>query len=74
MGGSFAGVDAPIAREQVEDLDDHEPPKTEEQLEAIAQAWYAESARRLADLRAGRTMPVPWDSAMAEIKARLASR
>lgn len=38
--------------------------------EEIARAWTDEALRRLEDLRAGRTRPIPWEEARKRIFAR----
>lgn len=45
----------------------------EDALEAIAQAWDEEIARRVADMGAGRTQWIPADEAMRRIRERIAA-
>ena len=42
----------------------------EEPPEEIERAWTEEARRRLEDLRAGRTQPIPWEEARRRIFAR----
>jgi putative addiction module component (TIGR02574 family) len=42
----------------------------DEPPEAIERAWTEEALRRLDDLRAGRTQPIPWEEARQRIFAR----
>ena len=42
----------------------------EEPPEEIERAWTEEALRRLEDIRAGRTQPIPWEEARRRIFAR----
>ncbi|WP_437281076.1 addiction module protein [Sorangium sp. So ce375] len=42
----------------------------EESLEDVERAWVDEARRRLDDIRAGRSQPVPWEEARGRIFAR----
>jgi putative addiction module component (TIGR02574 family) len=46
----------------------------EDSLEAIAQAWDEEIARRVADMDAGRTQWIPAEEVFKEIDALIAAR
>jgi putative addiction module component (TIGR02574 family) len=48
-------------------------PESQETPEAIAQAWDEEIARRLDDLEAGRTQPIPYDQVRTELRALIES-
>jgi len=47
--------------------------ESEDTPEAIARAWDEEIARRIADLDAGKTIGIPAEQVLAEIRALIAS-
>jgi putative addiction module component (TIGR02574 family) len=42
----------------------------DESLEEVERAWVEEARKRLNDIRAGRSQPVPWDEARGRIFPR----
>ena len=52
-------------------VDEDDDEISAEESERIAQIWVDVAVKRLEDLRAGRTVAIPYEVAMAQLRARL---